>query len=151
MTTDAQKAIEALKQLVGTESEPVTYEVERGHVLRFAQAIGDGNPLFTDETQARKTRYGGLIAPPTFLRAFAPKPFRFSAEGPFTRRLDGGSDWRYFGPLRTGDRITVVQRLNEVVQRAGRMGPMLFVVREIQYTNQFTEIVATQRATLISY
>ena len=59
---------EMREQAIGTESEPVTVDVEKGAILKFAQAIGDENPLWNDEAAARRTRYGGLIAPPTFLR-----------------------------------------------------------------------------------
>lgn len=150
MTTQVQTAIEALQKAVGSQSQPVTYEVEAGHIRRFAEAIGDPNPVFNDEAAARRSRYGGLIAPPTFLRAFQPNPLPLP-EVPLNRRLDGGSDWEYFVPIRPGDRITVVQRLADVRLREGRLGPMLFVTREIVYTNQFGQVVATQRATGIAY
>lgn len=149
MTTTS--AAEALKKLVGVESPPVMYEVEKGHIKRFAQAIGDSSPLWTDEAQARKGHNGGIIAPPTFLRAFEPAPFPENVKSPYSRVLDGGSEWEYFEPVRPGDRITVVQRFIDVAERAGRMGPMLFMVREMRYTNQFGQLVATQRATGISY
>ncbi|MFN3974870.1 MAG: MaoC family dehydratase N-terminal domain-containing protein [Dehalococcoidia bacterium] len=150
MATQVQTAVEALQKAVGGQSQPVTYEVEAGHIRRFAEAIGDPNPVFNDEAAARHTRYGGLIAPPTFLRAFQPSPLPLP-EVPLHRRLDGGSDWEYFVPIRPGDRITVVQRLADVRLREGRLGPMLFLTREIIYTNQFGQVVATQRATGIAY
>ena len=51
---------------IGTNGEIRTYDVERGAIRRFAEAIGDPNPLFNDEREARKTRFGGMIASPTF-------------------------------------------------------------------------------------
>ena len=59
---------------VGVESEPATHLVEAGAILKFAVAIGDPNPVFNDEKAARKSRYGSLIAPPTFLRSMGPGP-----------------------------------------------------------------------------
>ncbi|HSW15611.1 MAG TPA: MaoC family dehydratase N-terminal domain-containing protein [Ramlibacter sp.] len=38
-------------------------------VLRFCEGIGDDNPLWTDETYAAKSLFGGLIAPPSFIFA----------------------------------------------------------------------------------
>ena len=65
---------EARKQ-IGKTSEPRTYEVERGAIRRFAEAIEDRNPLFNSERDARQTRFGGMIAPPTFCRSMgAPIP-----------------------------------------------------------------------------
>src|SRR5579871_4351679 len=34
---------------VGRTAEPVTYEVERGHIRRFADAIGDDDPVYRGE------------------------------------------------------------------------------------------------------
>ena len=65
---------EARKQ-IGKTSEPRTYEVERGAIRRFAEAIEDRNPLFNSDRDARQTRYGSMIAPPTFCRSMgAPIP-----------------------------------------------------------------------------
>jgi acyl dehydratase len=143
---------EVLKQ-VGKAGEPRTYEVERGAIRRFAEAIGDPNPLFNDEQKARKTRFGGMIAPPTFCRSLgSPIPeVRLPALGDSFRGLDGGSEWEYFEPIRPGDRITVQTRLVELKESEGRLGPMVFITMETTYTNQFGELCVTQRSTGIRY
>ena len=142
---------EMRQKAIGVEGEPSVLEVEKGAIRRFAEAVGDPNPLWTDEASSRKSRYGGLIAPPTFLRSVGlerPKlPFRI----PYSRLLDGGSDWEYFEPVRVGDRVTAVARIVDVSERSGRLGTMLFIVAVITYTNQLNEVVATQRTTSISY
>ena len=140
-----------MRDSVGVQSEPVTQEIEKGEIIRFARAIGDPNPLFTDEAAARKSRYGGLIAPPTFLRSVLANPPSTDLNIPYSVGLDGGSEWEYFEPVRPGDRITHTVRLAEVFERDGRMGNMLFVVREGRYVNQFGTLVATERATGIHY
>ena len=143
---------ESLKQ-VGRSGEPRTYEVERGAIRRFAEAIGDANPLFNDEHRARESRFGGMIAPPTFCRSMgSPIPdVRIGALGTSFRGLDGGSDWEYFHPIRPGDRITVQTRLADLRESEGRLGPMVFITLETTYTNQFGELCATQRSTGIRY
>lgn len=140
-----------MRAFVGVESAPVTYEVEKGAVARFARAIGDLNPLYLDELVARNSSYGGLIAPPTFLRSLipgkTPKPF----PEPFSYVLDGGSEYRFFSPVRVGDRITVTRRMVELFEKQGRLGMMLFRVTEIKYTNQLGEVAAMQLSTTITY
>ncbi len=138
-------------QAIGTESAPVTMEVEKGAIIKFAEAIGDDNPLWNDEAVARRSRYGGLTAPPTFLRSLRVGLPELPFEIPFDRRLDGGSDWEYFQPVRPGDRIQAVARVTDLTERSGRMGLMIFMTAKITYRNQFDEIVATQTATLIQY
>ena len=41
--------------------------IDRTAIRRYAQAISDLNPLYIDEEFAKKSKYGGLIAPPTFI------------------------------------------------------------------------------------
>ncbi len=142
---------EMQRRAIGTESVPVTMEVEKGAIIRFAQAIGDDNPVYTDEAAARKTRYGGLIAPPTFLRSVRGIHLDLPFGLPFNRVLDGGSEWEYFQPVRPGDRITAVGRISDIRERAGRLGLMILVTTVLTYRNQFDEVVATQTNTLIRY
>ncbi len=143
---------EARKQ-IGRTGEIRTYEVERGAIRRFAEAIGDSNPLFNDELASRNTRFGGMIAPPTFYRSMgSPIPnVDLPGMGSQFRGLDGGSDWEYFHPIRVGDRISVQSRLADLRESEGRLGPMVFIVMETTYTNQFGEVCATQRSTAIRY
>lgn len=136
---------------IGLESDPKTIEVEKGAIIKFAEAIGDENPVYNDEEAARASRYGGLIAPPTFLRSAVSARPELPFEVPFERLLDGGSDWEYFEPVRPGDRITAVSRIEDINERNGRIGLMLISTIIITYTNQFGQVVATQTNTSIRY
>ncbi len=140
-----------MRAFTGMESAPVTYEVEKGAVARFARAIGDLSPLYMDELVARNSSYGGLIAPPTFLRSLIPGRLEKPFPEPFSYVLDGGSEYRFFAPVRVGDRITVTRRIVELFEKQGKLGTMLFRVQEIKYVNQLGEVAATQRTTTISY
>ena len=152
MTSQAPVITEEIRnQSIGTESPPVTLEVEKGAIARFSEAIEDPNPLYTDEVAARRSRYGGIIATPTFLRNLRTERLELPFEEEFQRVLDGGSEWEYFEPVRVGDRITAVNRVTDVSERAGRLGPMIFVSTVTTYTNQLDQVVATQKSTLIRY
>ncbi len=142
---------EALKQ-IGKAGEARTVEVERGAIRRFAEAIGDPNPVFNSDREARHTRFGGMIAPPTFGRSLAAAiPDVKLDMGESFRGLDGGSDWEYFEPIRPGDRITVQTKVADLRESAGRLGPMVFITTETSYTNQFGQVCALQRSTAIRY
>ncbi len=142
---------QAMRSAVGVEGEAVVNEVEKGAIVKFAEAIGDSNPIYTNEAVARKSQYGGIIAPPTFLRSMKGTVIPLEPEMPLHRRVDGGSDWEYFEPVRSGDRIVVTPKLKEIYERDGRLGRMVFLIKEIRYTNQLGEVVALQRSTLIYY
>ena len=138
-----------VKKMIGSKSQPRTFEIESGAIRRFAEAIGDPNPLFNDEQAARHTRFGGMIAPPTFMRSLGIEFLDVKIQA--GRALDGGSEWDYFIPIRPGDRITVVSKLADIRESEGRLGPMAFIVAETSYTNQFGELCAIQRTTTIRY
>jgi acyl dehydratase len=139
-----------MMKVIGYKTPPVTHEIGRGAIRKFAQSIEDSNPLFNDEQDARETRFGGMIAPPTFGRSlggiFLRLPFQLPKRG-----LDGGSEWEFFHPIRPGDRITVQTKLADLKESEGKMGVMIFHTYEVSYTNQFDEVCVLQRFTLISY
>ncbi|MFC2039240.1 MaoC family dehydratase N-terminal domain-containing protein [Chloroflexota bacterium] len=143
-----------LRECIGMQSEPIVIEIEKGMIRRFAEAIEDSNPLWQDEEYARNARYGGIVAPPGFLMTVLMRggpavepPF----EMPVTRVLDGGGQWEYFKPVRPGDVLTLVNKLDDIRERQGRMGTMVFLVNETTWKNQRNELVASCRSTLIKY
>ncbi len=138
---------ELRQQSIGVESEPAVMLIEQGHIARFAEAIGDDNPAYTLGTPES----GGIVAPPTFLRAMRGIRPVLPFEAPYTRLLDGGSDWEYFEPVRPGDVITAVGRIEDIRERAGSIGQMLIATIKITYRNQRDVIVATQTSTSIRY
>ncbi len=142
---------EMRQQAIGLEGPPLTTEIEKGAIIKFAQAIEDDNPIFNDEEAARKSQYGGLIAPPTFLRSVRSSRREVPFDIPFNNALDGGSDWEYFEPVRPGDMITAVSRITDMHERSGRMGGMIITTTVTTYTNQFGQVVATQTTTGIRY
>ena len=142
---------EMRQQAIGRESIPATQDIEKGAIIKFAQAIGDDNPLFNDEEAARRGPNGGLIAPPTFLRSVRAEGVQLPFELPLTRTLDGGSDWEYFEPVRPGDSITTVTRITNFFERTGSRGLMVLTIFVTTYRNQFDHVAATQTSTSIKY
>ena len=145
----------AIKDLIGKESEPVTLEVEGGHIRRFAEAIEDLNPLYIEERHARKSNYGGIIAPPTFIMAICDHDWMdnniMSIDSPAKNIFNGGNEIELYEPLRVGDKITVTSRLVDAVVKEGSVGKMLFLIWDFTYTNQLGDVVAKSHNTMIRY
>ena len=129
-----------------------TYEVGREAIRRFAQAIGDDHPAYTDPEAARALGHPDVIAPPTFLTVLN---FRFAAEGPVTdpelgldysRVVHGEQSFALHRPVRAGDVLTSVQSVLEI-KDAGR-NELISTVTEV--TDAEGEQVATLRSTLVS-
>ena len=50
---DTSITVEQLQKMVGVEDKPVVVEVEKGHIKRFVEAVGDSNPLWQDPVYAK--------------------------------------------------------------------------------------------------
>lgn len=138
------------RTLIGRESEPVVHEVEKGAVRRFAEALGDPNPLYQDEGAARAAGYASLLAPPTFpVTLTANERFRHSLDLGTRSLLHGEQAFEYFRPLVAGDRVTVVSRVADVQERAGASGPSDVLVIEDEGRDVRGELVFRTRATFI--
>jgi acyl dehydratase len=138
------------RSLIGRESEPVVHEVERGAIRRFAEALGDPNPIYLDDAAARAAGHPALVAPPTFPVALASNErFRHSLDLGTRSILHGEQQFEYARPIFAGDRITVVSRVADVQERAGASGPMDVLVIEDEGRDDKGEVVFRTRATLI--
>lgn len=146
---------DAMRAQIGLETAPYRIRIEADDLLRFAHMIEAGAPWFLDEVAARSTRFGGLIAAPTYLIVMRQLETRALAaldiHVPFRNGVDGGSDWEYLVPVRPGDVITATARLADYFERETTFGPTLFQVLEIVYRNQFGQVVVRQRDTRIWY
>ena len=145
-----------MRAAIGVESEPSEYEIEKEAIRRWAEAIGDTNPLYRDEEYAKSKGYRNIIAPPGFIANYA-YPTKVGEGGrrgfrsPFAMVLNGGNEYDFFKPIQAGDKITSTTKLAELREREGRLGKMLFMINETTYKNQDGEIVAKSRGTIISY
>ncbi len=138
------------KTLIGRESEPTLHEVEKGAIRRFAEAIGDPNPLALEEAAARAAGYASLVAPPTFALTLGwSERFRHSLDLGTRSILHGEQQFEYARPVVAGDRITVKSKVADVQERAGASGPMDVIVIEDEGRDDKNELVFRTRATLI--
>jgi acyl dehydratase len=117
------------KEFVGLRSEPVKNLVERGPVRRFAEAIADPSPLYTDERMAAQSRYGRLLAPPTFPRTFDYGRIE-GLELPSAGLIHGEFSISYERPLLVGDEILCSMQLKDSYDKRGRRGLLGFLVIE---------------------
>lgn len=136
---------EEMRNMLGVEMGPRVYEIEKGWIRKFAEAIDDPNPLWQDEAYARKSRYGGIVCPPTFLLAIELTEqitWAMTVECPLKGFLNGANDFEYYQPIRWGDVISVTGKLVDLQEREAKTGKILIMVMEQTYTNQFKEVVA---------
>lgn len=133
------------KEHIGLTVPPYTVDVEKSRLRFFAKAIGQTDPVYTDETAARAAGHPGLPVPPTFLFCLemdAPDP------GALRRRmgidialiLHGEQRFRYHRMAHAGDTLTFEQKVTDIYSKKG--GALDFMVRETRVSNQRGEHVA---------
>jgi len=149
-----------IRALAGREVRfPNCEEIEKGMIRRFALAVGDLNPLYLDEEYARRSRYRGLIAPPTFIFEMyystvaelgedGSPQWRFRLPPPLERMVRGGNEYTFARPVRPGDVLSSTWKVADIYERQGRTGRMVIVIVEASFTNQRGEL-GTNRETLI--
>ncbi len=117
------------EEFLGQRSEPVRNFVERGAVRKFAEAIADPNPLYVDENAAKNSRYGRLLAPPTF-----PRTFDYGAieglELPVAGMIHGEFRIGYERTLFVGEEVLCCMELKDSYDKQSRRGLLGFLIFE---------------------
>ncbi len=151
--TNIATIIEELRRRIGTETEPTVREVEKGAIRKFALAIGDPDPVYVDEGYARQTRFGGIVAPPTFVCAFTGHHFPEIVEQdlPLKRMLHSEDAVTIYRLMRPGDVITAFARYVDAYSKEGARGPMVFQAADLILNDSASERVAEVRITTVSF
>ena len=143
------------------QNKPHNYEVTWDGVRHFAYGYGDDNPLYCDPDYAAGTRWGRLVAPPTFLYTMgedaAPKP------DPETKALlkrdpfaglgsyQAVMEFEWWRPLQLGDRCRMLQAQVGVDEKTSRFGGRTaHVTLDYLYFNGDGQLHAVQRGTWIN-
>ncbi len=98
----------------------------------------------------RASEWGDLIAPPTFAITFRDEQADTGSllrdlGTDVSRLLHGEQEFEIFRQLRPGETYLCRSRVVEQYDKAGKSGPMGFVVRETSVTDRHNEIVAKAR------
>ena len=161
-----------LQALIGAEEGPIgsIYEVNQAMIWHWCKAMDDRNPVYTDEEYAKKSKYGGIIAPPQMAQTFTmdapwPEPEK-KDEAPgyrdklteklhkagYTETVATVNSYEFFGPVRPGDRLSTKRRLASVsTEKTTRIGVGFFVTNDYVYLNQKGEVVAIQPFTTLHF
>ena len=138
------------QSLKGKDYGEVSFTVERDRVVQFADAIGDDNPIYRDAEAAKAAGYPEQVAPPTFLTTFRDESTNTAAfleelGTDISRILHGEQEFEIHRPIKPGETFLCRGRVVDIYEKAGKSGPMAFVVRETTATDGEGEIVAVSR------
>lgn len=134
-----------MRDLIGTELRTdacVNNEyATRLAILRFAEGIGDDNPLWTDAEYAAKGPYGTIIAPPSFIFACLGS---VQVGWPGLGGFHAETDITFHAPIKVDDKITArvwFDGFDDPVESSFGGRRIKDYLRQ-EYTNQDGELVA---------
>jgi acyl dehydratase len=140
------------KAWIGCEIGQSVLDIERGRLKFFAKAIGETNPIYTDEAAAAAAGYADLPAPPTFVFAAELDSNTMFAlfdrmAVPLAKVLHGEQGFEYFGAVVAGDTVTVTSRVKDIYDKRG--GALEFIETEATAVNQHGAAVARLRGVTV--
>ncbi|MEW6663849.1 MAG: MaoC family dehydratase N-terminal domain-containing protein [Thermodesulfobacteriota bacterium] len=127
-------------------NENASYEAIRN----FVNGIGDSNPLYRDQEYARKTRYGALVAPPSWVASVFP---HWVLQGlPGIHADHSASDWEFLRPVYINDRVAPKCKFVGFDTRTSKFaGKTVFEYQRFEYWNQRGEVVSRGYNLLVRY
>jgi acyl dehydratase len=142
-----ESAVEALRKRIGVviedTVEPWCYEATRDNIRHYAHGIGDDNPLWCDPEYAARSRYGSLVAPPSFLFACDRVISGYVGGLPGIHAMWAGADWTWHKPVLRNDEISTEAVLKDLVEHqtdfAGRSIQQIY---HVKFFNQAGDLVA---------
>jgi len=142
-----QQGLDELRQRIGvkigTTLEPWCHEATRDNIRHYAHGIGDDNPLWCDPEYAAKTRFGGIVALPSFLFATNRIISGYVGGLPGVHAMWSGADWNWHQPIRRNDEISTEAYLKDLIEHETRFaGRAVQQVYHVDFFNQQGDKVA---------
>ncbi len=116
ITDQALDALRARKDVrIENTLEPWCHEATRDNIRHYAHGIGDDNPLWCDPAYAAKTRYGGIVALPSFLFATSRIVSGYVGGLPGVHAMWAGADWTWHKPVYRNQTISTSAALHDLI------------------------------------
>jgi acyl dehydratase len=128
---------------IGATLEPWCHEATRDNIRHYAHGIGDDNPLWCEPDYAAKTRYGGIVALPSFLFATNRIISGYVGGLPGVHAMWSGADWNWHKPILRNDEISTEAHLKDLIEHETRFaGRAVQQIYHVDFFNQHGDKVA---------
>jgi acyl dehydratase len=120
----------------------------REAIRNFAYGIGDENPLWLDSQYAAKSRYKGLIAPPSWYYSVFPT---FVQQGlPGVHAFHSGNDWFFLRPVRENMRIKPRSIFTGFEEKESKFSGKTIIENQLaEYYDESKNLLASAKSWLI--
>ncbi|MDP6706344.1 MAG: MaoC family dehydratase N-terminal domain-containing protein [Alphaproteobacteria bacterium] len=141
------EALAALRNRIGVRIEntlePWCHEATRDAIRHYAHGIGDDNPLWCDPDYAAGSRFGTIVAPPSFLFAGSRVLSGYVGGLPGVHAMWAGADITWHKEIRRNDEIRTEAWLQDLIERQTRFaGRAVQQIYHVDFYNQRDELLA---------
>ena len=144
------EAIDEARRIVGVRlrREAHHHEATKPAISAWVRSIGDRNPLYLEESYAKHSGYGMIVAPPLWL--YSVDDTVIAPKLPGIHTIYAGAEWEFFKPIRIGDQFQAMASLTDVQEKEGRFcGRLVLQTGEVVYRNQRADVVAIARPKIL--
>lgn len=130
------------KKFLGKTYPPVTYEIGKEKAKEYAWAVGDSNPAYSNENEAKKLGFKEIAVPPLFSVVYAREAMRQVLLDPelalnLPMLVHGGQEFEFYQLPENHDVITTKAKIVDIYQKQSKTGKSLdFLVVETESVNQ---------------
>ena len=134
---------------IGKKSERLYHRVSADSIRAFALAIGEENPVYSDEEYAKTTKYGRMIAPPTFCLTLkcADIPGLWIAP---VGRIHASQRFVWNRPIYADEVVSVEQVVTNTFEKTGKKGQMIFLEQTKNVYDESEELICSMIQTTIT-
>ena len=101
-------------------------------IRQFADGVGDDNPLWRDPQYASETRWGRILAPPSFL--YSVDATIVAPKLPGVQWIYAGTRWRWYDVIHVNEEFDVSVMFTKMEEKVGkRFGLWVLQTGEITY------------------
>lgn len=123
--------------------EPWNYEATRDAIRHYAHGIGDDNPLWCDPDYAAGTKYGTVVALPSFLFTTSRLISGYCGGLSGVHAMWAGADWTWHKPVLRGDTIRAEAHLKDLIEHQTKFAGRSFQqIYHVDFYNQEGDHVA---------
>lgn len=141
------QGLDELRRRIGVKIthtvEPWCHEATRDNIRHYAHGIGDDNPLWCDPEYARNTRYGDVIALPSFLYATNRIVSGYVGGLPGVHAMWSGADWHWHRVINRNEEIHSEAYLKDLVEHQTRFaGRAIQQIYHVDFYNRQGDLLA---------
>ncbi len=142
-----------IKSWIGHREQPITVEVSRRDIIKYAIATEQVRQVYLDGDEAPPMFAYGLFRPVVPLDALGPDglpPTGATPDLPLKRMMAGGTKLTIHRPIRSGETLVGTRTIVDIFEKEGRQGPLIFLLVELRVITEDGEPVLEEIQTRIA-